>query len=894
MTTSRARSLQQQLRPWRWTLQAVGIGLAGVVLVVLVFASPTEAYCSSHSTGCGLVTGFISTTLIAVAGYFFIVVWTLRRAIPRYLDLARRTPHTLLPTAGRVRFADLVARPSLARAIINELEPSRRGAPVVVVGAAGAGKTSFLLELISRIAEHHAVPVACSLRAAEPPVRLRAMAHERFIEAIDPLVRSAEHAERIWRRLCADGEIVLVVDGLDEFMLGRPSHERDQVIRSALADARNNRLPVVIASRPETLPIGAHVSVFELDPLTKEDVVRYLEGRIPPRSRPDPAVLRDLADECRATPYYLDVIAALHRSGWIKADYGTNRDRLLVQLLDSWVALLLDGGVLGDVELDRARRTSIINGLGNLAFEMTTAATLDGRLEQIAGAQNRPAGGGQSLPVSAVVDGATRLELVEAFPLNGGTGVRFTHAIGQTYFLSRHLNSEPDAWQTLVGGAPTAEMNRALVMWCARDGDPEHAARVAEVLVSRAATLDPDRGLFLLVTAGEIASAAGLDQFRALEGAGVGRAWSRASPRARLAAVRRLKGRTDTWSLRALQDRTRDRDEAYRVRWAAAGAVALAGDAAWAVLGDEFEQTVRAAVSRTSTQWTDAETHDISVTAWILPALAPVLADGNRGAAEKLVEDLAALVPNMPPGTESSLAEGFKLDARTNPPGPIAPVLWQLLQRSTFWYARIMLVHAVCIRAIRDARANAGAAAELRKVTRNNPHPFVAAAVTLGERAMRDNDFMRWIWEDEIAAITGSGTTLDDDTTRLLADVVLLLNLTEQGDPTDRENREARKNETYRRAGLPYCLAHSRTRDELFEACPTRECPFDLCPYPSTADRALGRGQFSAAFCLHLAEISGRRASMRARLTARRGVRWSRLAGRDAGRFWERMADHGF
>ena len=198
------------------------IGLVGIFLLALVFASPTESFCSDHKTGCGLITGFVSTTLVAIAGYFFVVVWSLRKALPGYRNVVKHTPERLLPAAGRIRLDDIITRPQLADTIINELEPSRMAAPGLVVGAAGTGKTTFLLELASRLADTHVMPVLCVLRGTEPPLRLRDMARTQFIDAIDPLVRSQEHAERVWRRLCGAGEVVLLADGLDEFMPGAP------------------------------------------------------------------------------------------------------------------------------------------------------------------------------------------------------------------------------------------------------------------------------------------------------------------------------------------------------------------------------------------------------------------------------------------------------------------------------------------------------------------------------------------------------------------------------------------------------------------------------------------------------------------------------------------------
>lgn len=886
MRSTRGASVLQRLRRLRWMLQAAGIGLVGIVLLALVFTGPTESFCDSHKTGCGLVTGFISTTLVAIAGYFLVVVWSLHRAVPEYLDVATRTPERLLPTAGRVRLDDIITREGLSETIIAELQPSRRGAPVLVVGAAGTGKTTFLLELTSSLAKAHAVPVLCALRGAGPPLRLREMAKKQFIDGIDPVVRSAEHAERIWRRLCADGEIVVIADGLDEYMPGSSSHDRDQVIRQALASARNERLPVVVTSRPETVPIGAAVSTFELDPLPEMGAVKFLEERIPARSRDDPKKLRNLAELGRTSPYYLEVFAGLLRAKTVTTTRFASSEELYVTLLDAWVELIVEQRLVREIELDSSSRRAIIDGLGVVACAMTSKCALEADIKDLVD----PAAPAPTWSPVEVVDGASRLELLETFALEHSTGVRFSHAISQAYFLSRLLRERSTAWRELVKGEPSAEMSSALVMWCARDGDSNRAAGVGAAIIARAKELDADRALLMLVTAGEMASVVGSEDFAALEGAGEWEVWKRASPRAQLAAIRRLQARTDDWNLRTLMERTRDKQH-YRVRWSAAQALAAAGEATWRVLGPEFERTVMAAAARED--WSDPkrrdETHDISVACWILPALAPRLAEPRRADAMTLVSTLADLVPTLPAGTEASLAQGFKLDALTNAAGPVATTVWTLLDRAAFWYSRINLAHAACIRTIAAPDANRDATARLSELARTDRHPFTKAAAGQCVRALRAGDRTPWVWDDEIAVISRSGSMLDHEAARLLADMIILLNLTEQGDPAEDEDRERRKERLYRLDGLPVCLSTSRTRDEIFSGCPGSPCDFKLCPYPATADRALARNEFSEAFCRHQSEIASRPITLGGRLFRRQPARWSKTKGRAAATFWKRM-----
>lgn len=884
MTAGWRPTLARRLHLGIWAAQATVIGLVGIFLLALVFASPTESFCSDHKTGCGLITGFVSTTLVAIAGYFFVVVWSLRKALPGYRNVVKHTPERLLPAAGRIRLDDIITRPQLADTIINELEPSRMAAPVLVVGAAGTGKTTFLLELASRLADTHVMPVLCVLRGTEPPLRLRDMARTQFIDAIDPLVRSQEHAERVWRRLCGAGEVVLLADGLDEFMPGASTHDRDQAIRQALAAARNERLPVVLTSRPDTVPVGAYVSTFELDPLPEADTIRFLEDRIPARSREDPGALHELAELGRQSPYYLDVIAGLLRARSTPRAPSRSREERVVGLLDDWVDLIIEGRLVREVELDESSRRTIIDGLGAIAHVMTTRCALQVPLADLAAA---PAMG--DMDPSEVVDGATRLGLLETFSTERSSGVRFTHAISQAYFHSRLLRDTPEIWRDLLQHQPSAEMRSALVMWSAQERHAERTEVMRDAIINRARELDADRALLLLVTAAEIASVSARGGFTALDDP---RLWQRASPRAQLAAIRRLQGRTDTSTLMTLMERTRDKTH-YRVRWSAAQALAATGQRTWDALGPEFAHTVAAANTRSRVDWIDEqlrdENHDIAVACWILPALVPRLTDPAQSEATELVKRLAALVPHMPAGTEASLAQGFKLDAFINPTSPLHASVLDLLGRADFWYSRINLAHAACIRAITDTTQADETVERLSELCRSDRHPFAAAAAGLCVRALHAGTWTRFVWYDEIAVITRSGSVLDDDAARLVADMILLLNLTEQGDPAEDAARERRKEDIYRRPGLPWCLSDSRKRDEIFSGCPADRCAFNICPYPATADRALARNEFSEAFCRHQSDIAGRRLSLRRRLFAPKWTGWSRMVGNDAVEFWQRM-----
>ena len=210
----------------------------------------------------------------------------------------------------------------------------------------------------------------------------------------------------------------------------------------------------------------------------------------------------------------------------------------------------------------------------------------------------------------------------------------------------------------------------------------------------------------------------------------------------------------------------------------------------------------------------------------------------------------------MPLGTEASLAQGFKLGALVNPAAARSAIARDLVDQCKFWYSRIVLLHAITIAAVSDPGQRDEALALVRvKEKDEKQHPFVRAAASLCGKAIRHpRDWERYIWEDESTVIGRSGSMVRSETAALVADIVLLLNVTEQGDVRKQRGAGRRTRET--QGGYvpqerpPHCLSTSKERRELFDGCHPR-CTFHLCPYPSTAERWLGRGAFSQAFCRH-------------------------------------------
>ena len=251
----------------------------------------------------------------------------------------------------------------------------------------------------------------------------------------------------------------------------------------------------------------------------------------------------------------------------------------------------------------------------------------------------------------------------------------------------------------------------------------------------------------------------------------------------------------------------------------------------------------------------------------------------------------------MGPSLETALAQGFKYAANHRFPQPQAQpegrdfILEQareMLSGTRFWFARLTLVQALCLLSLdsgparRFANSHDPNYAALVTYRAGLPasvpeHPFVAEARTLAVGALETGQPECFLWIDEstIAATVGphpgdphapnwhqlwipqsaGWAALHPRAQKLLAEVLVLLNLVERGSPpNDRTQRLRRTN----RQDLPPCLtkdwsalASDRTISGARASAPGGNCldgcEFSLCPYPPRGDTA--QIELSEAFC---------------------------------------------
>lgn len=198
-------------------------------------------------------------------------------------------------------------------------------------------------------------------------------------------------------------------------------------------------------------------------------------------------------------------------------------------------------------------------------------------------------------------------------------------------------------------------------------------------------------------------------------------------------------------------------------------------------------------------------------------------------------------------------------------------------------------------------------------------HPFVAEAGDLVTLALETGHPERFIWIDENGASDSVGSapadperyrkhnlwiapsvgwsSLHPRAQRLLADVLVMLNLTEgNGNPDDVEERLGLAN----RDELPYCLTHDRSllhpersvgradRDASRTTCLSL-CEFRLCPYPPKAGNA--QAEMAELFCRQQQALLHSRFRWRLPAVSRHTAPWVSIPVRELHAFWEEMAN---
>ena len=466
--------------------------------------------CDRYSAACGAEVGFLIPLLLVALASAIFLFYRLRHVTSPVVSKAKTSPQDLVETAAP-DIGEIVGRDELCRVIMEDIHRPGTRRPHLLVGGVGAGKTAVLVRLTRLLAERNAVPVPIRLRDAKDELNFREMAHTRFLAMAESGRLSADDAEKVWRQLSKDDKIVVIADGLEEALTeGNASvHEdRDNLIRIAIHRARELRLPLIIASRPHDPLRGADATIMELEPLSEEAALEYID---PGQNSVDARWLDWIVETAALTelPLYLQITRQLSRRD--RLDYlspdrsmqvdirSMDRSKLRLHLLNIWMEALFDGHLLGAVPLKRAEREAAVEWLSALACIGLLRDTIDVKYEHYDEdkSADQPEGSQQPkyreinhaiqgflndklprrhLDIRLAVTWGDKLNLVEAH----GDGLRFRHSIMQAYLASRFMRTalqdskfQQDALVSL--GNPGRELLIALVLY-ARSVDTDRNA----------------------------------------------------------------------------------------------------------------------------------------------------------------------------------------------------------------------------------------------------------------------------------------------------------------------------------------------------------------------------------------------------------------------------------
>jgi hypothetical protein len=191
------------------------------------------------------------------------------------------------------------------------------------------------------------------------------------------------------------------------------------------------------------------------------------------------------------------------------------------------------------------------------------------------------------------------------------------------------------------------------------------------------------------------------------------------------------------------------------------------------------------------------------------------------------------------------------------------------------------------------------------------PHPFVDQAAKLCEKALGERQPGKYIWIDETGVVSKLGPRASEDKAiadsrqwispaagwlaldslaqQLVADIVVILNLSLRGDPAEREER---LRHTSIRGKLPPCFTEPGGRDHMRASgdgdtvvtprpgstC-RAGCPARLCRTRRPASRCSGGG-LGEAFCRNQRMLLGRTA---------RPAPWQQASRQELQAFWTHM-----
>ncbi|MER7270831.1 NACHT domain-containing protein [Micromonospora sp. WMMD712] len=510
-------------RRLRWTIQlGAALLLAWTAYSLTLLVLDREPYLLRLSQWCGgdhprayycgQVQDFVKGPLVIALGlaiflvvrYFWVRHW--------YHASALRNRQLVVPTAAHdISSVRIVGRDELCDLIIQRLRDRRTRRPLVLVGGIGTGKTATLVRLAELLIDTRIVPIGVDLRGVDTPEDLdfHRLARNRFQRTIDTQLHAEGEADKVWRQLWAENRVVVIADGLEEVLAdAQQPYDRDSVLRQAIRTAGEERLPLVVSSRPDDPLRGLDALVLQLEPLAEGAALEYVRAQ---RRQPGPedrwdrvtALVReaDVAD----SPFYLRIISQLHEVDRLDRVESCDRGRSAARwrLLEQWCDALVAGDLYEDYGVPQTERADAIEvisalaciGLGNNRLRVRTAELFgdpDGadtghrwiRQELHHRLRKLDAGNPQDVGLAETTGGELNLVVKHQ------DGVRFVHGVVQAYLGARYLTAalRDDGFLDRAfdhDDGPARELLAALTLYAQSDGRFERSDGRARRLLPR-------------------------------------------------------------------------------------------------------------------------------------------------------------------------------------------------------------------------------------------------------------------------------------------------------------------------------------------------------------------------------------------------------------------------
>jgi hypothetical protein len=743
---------------------------AAAVITLAGSANTIDNGCGQAQFGCNAGIELVGTIVTVVFAFASLAYWRVFKVANVYRQKARKNPWGLFEAIPPSE-ADgkIIGRDGVCEILEKDLRDHESRAQLVI-GPIGVGKTALLVHLTQHLAMQGAIPVPIRLRDAPEQLDFNAMAKERFRQTVEPKLLTIDEGDKIWKKLCEHRRVVVLADGLEE-ALANSSAKRAPAIRVALDNARKDRIPLVVTTRPDDELVGVDAAVIRLGPLEAEEVIRHL-GTYVTDARPEE--IRTLATkaEIAELPFYLRVARELSpQLGSMNLGRPRPRLRLRVELLNRWV----EGLVHGDVARSNAyfidgERRDAVEIVERIACQTIKDHTLEIRFADLEESPIRNAGEEDVTERAArgIAPIAERIELMERVP----GGLRFQHSMVQAYLAGRRLRSilkaesrwQQSAWLRFgprrerhsylddALATPSRELLIALVLCCSIHDDTRMRKNLRDRLLKEAQRplhQGTPTGFDLLGAAYEIDvmlkgdGATELleishqlwngseppDALRSRVSVLTPKRWSNtAAPdpwsvtsevrmvEAKLRAVDRMGEAWNAEAYRALWDVCLQEDN-YRVRLHAAQTLGTSGNRGFKAIQSQLDKALERAPKLVGDHaTTTAKAEDVrraSVQGWLLPLFAATCTADEAAAACRNLDRWVTLAEqqDLHVGVETCFAQGFKFQAnrqrQAESEEQLLLLAGRLLDSTGWWYSQICLLQSLALSSLDSADAEA-------------------------------------------------------------------------------------------------------------------------------------------------------------------------------------------